>query len=71
MYYFSMKRRHKPRNKSKDKSGQKHSCKKKKRFRDLAEAKAARSRIPTTMRIYKCNFCKGYHLTSKIDTNFE
>lgn len=44
------------RNKFKDKKIEKMSCKIKRRFRDLAEVKAARARIPT----------KGYHLTSQL-----
>jgi hypothetical protein len=65
MYHYEMKTRQHPKNKAKDKMGEKHSCKKKRRFRDLAEAKAAKSRIPTKMRVYDCNYCKGYHLTTK------
>lgn len=55
-----------PKNKFKQKAGQTHSCKKKRRFRDRTEAKEASKRIPVPMRIYECNYCKGWHLTSRL-----
>ena len=43
-------------------------CKRKKRFRDMKEATRISSLIRNTsgqkLRIYECDFCKGFHLTS-------
>lgn len=44
-------------------------CSRKKRFKDLKQAKRSVNNIlrntGTKMRYYKCEYCKGWHLSSK------
>ncbi len=44
-------------------------CSRKKRFRNIAEAKRSRRNIlintGSRLRYYRCEYCKGYHLSSK------
>jgi hypothetical protein len=54
----------------KESAFEKRSCTRKVRFRDLEEAKGHIQRMDNmkgdALRIYHCEFCHGYHTTSKI-----